>query len=130
MRRVFRTKPFSRWLRKTSISDSQLCVAVGEMAAGLVDANLGGHVFKKRVASPGRGKRGSLRVLIGTNLGDRWFFLYGFDKNERANIDNRELRALQKTASALLQLDSSQLSTELELDTLTEICHETQPHPQ
>ena len=47
-RRVFRTKSFSRWARKTELSDHSLCEAVAEMAAGLIDADLGGHVFKKR----------------------------------------------------------------------------------
>ena len=59
-----------------------------EMADGLVDADLGGGVYKKRVAMPGRGKRGGARVLLGSSLGTRWFFLYGFEKNERATIDD------------------------------------------
>nr|WP_263469118.1 type II toxin-antitoxin system RelE/ParE family toxin [Stenotrophomonas sp. CFS3442] len=32
------------------------------MEGGLVDADLGGGIFKKRVALPGRGKRGSVRT--------------------------------------------------------------------
>ena len=57
------------------IADDVLCAAVEEMASGLVDADLGGHVYKKRVPVPGRGKRGGARTIIGSNLGDRWFFL-------------------------------------------------------
>jgi hypothetical protein len=100
------------------------------MIAGLVDANLGGHLFKKRVAAPGRGKSGSARVLIGTNLGDRWFFLYGFEKNERDNVDDRELVALQKLAGGLLKLEADVLKRQLEAGNLTEICHETKSHTQ
>jgi hypothetical protein len=33
-----------------------LTVAVAEMESGLIDADLGGHVVKKRVASPGRSR--------------------------------------------------------------------------
>ena len=36
MRRVFKTRSFSRWMRKTELVDSDLCAAVAEMAAGLV----------------------------------------------------------------------------------------------
>ena len=91
MRRVFKTRSFARWSRKVPIADDVLCAAVEEMASGLVDADLGGHVYQKRVPVPGRGKRGGARTIIGSNLGDRWFFLFGFEKNERAAIDAREL---------------------------------------
>ena len=100
------------------------------MAAGLIDADLGGHLFKKRIAAPGRGKRGSARVLVGTNLGNRWFFLFGFEKNERDNISDRELAALQKLAGALLKLRTIEIVRQLEASILEEICHETKSHTQ
>ncbi len=51
MRRVFKTRPFARWLRKTDLNDTALCQAVLEMERGLIDADLGGGVLKKRVAA-------------------------------------------------------------------------------
>jgi hypothetical protein len=123
-RRVFRTKTFGRWLRKTMLSDRHLCNAVDEMSAGLIDADLGGQVFKKRVAAPGRGKSGSARVVVATNLANRWFFVYGFEKKERENIDARELAAFQHLAAVLLRLDTGRLAVEQQLGNLTEICHE------
>lgn len=77
MKKVFKTRHFSRWMRKTELTDQTLCAAVMEMEGGLVDADLGGGVVKKRVALPGRGKRGSTRTLLATNLRDRWFFCSG-----------------------------------------------------
>ena len=74
-----------------SLPDSTLCDAVAEMAAGLIDADLGGSVYKKRVPMPGRGKRGGARIIPGSDLGGRWVFLFGFEKNDRATIDAREL---------------------------------------
>jgi len=100
------------------------------MISGLIDADLGGHLFKKRVAAPGRGKRGGARVLVGTNLDDRWVFLFGFEKNERDNIDDRELVALRKLAEALLNLDAGEIARELEAGTLMEICHEAKSNTQ
>ena len=45
-------------MRKTELTDSALCDAVAEMAQGLIDADLGGGVVKKRIGLAGRGKRG------------------------------------------------------------------------
>jgi hypothetical protein len=124
-RRVSQTRTFARWSRKTRLAEADLCNSVTEIAAGLIDADLGGHLFKKRVAIRGRGKSGGARVLLGTNLGDRWFFVFGFEKNERANIADRELVALQKLATALLGLDAARITIELQSGTLMEICRET-----
>ena len=46
------TRYFSRWLGKTDLSIERLCRAVEEMERGLIDANLGGGILKKRVAAP------------------------------------------------------------------------------
>jgi hypothetical protein len=34
MKRVFKTRHFSRWLRKTELTDKALCLAVAEMVQG------------------------------------------------------------------------------------------------
>jgi hypothetical protein len=79
------------------------------MERGLVDADLGGGVVKKRVALPGRGKRGGARTLVVTNHGDRWFFVYGFEKSVRANILAENLEGLREIAKQLLDRTSAQL---------------------
>ena len=45
-------------MRKTELTDTVLCVAVAEMMQGLIDANLGGGIVKKRVGLASRGKSG------------------------------------------------------------------------
>jgi hypothetical protein len=60
---------------------------------------------------------------------NRWFLLYGFGKNEQANIDDRELAALQKLASALLSMTSSQLEHSVTEKELMEIADEEKPNP-
>ncbi len=121
MRRVYKTRTFARWSRKAGLADAVLCAAVDEMAAGLVDADLGGRVYKKRVPLPGRGKSGGARTLIGADLGDRWFFLFGFEKNDRDNIDARELASLQSIARVLLKMKPRQLDQAVEAGELMEI---------
>ena len=124
MRRVFMTRQFSRWLRKTELTELALCLAVTEMSNGLIDADLGGGVLKKRVALPGRGKSGSARTLLATNRANRWFFVFGFEKNERANVTGKEVEALQLLAADLLRLSPSQLDEHVGSDALKEICHD------
>jgi hypothetical protein len=128
--RVFKTRHFSRWMRKTALSDEALCAAVSELRQGLVDADLGGGVVKKRVALPGRGKSGGARTLVATNSGDRWFFLFGFEKSERPNVGAKELEALQKVAADLLKLSSRELDALVETEALQEICYDRQAPPE
>ena len=86
-------------------------------------SDLGGDVVKKRVALPGRGKSGSVRTLVATRKASRWFFVFGFEKNERANVTANELEALQMLASDLLALSGPQLDQAVEDGALQEICH-------
>jgi hypothetical protein len=121
---IIKTKRFDRWARKAALTDTLLRLAVAEMARGLIDADLGGGVFKKRLALPGRGKRGSARTLLATNLDDSWFFIFGFEKNERANISPKELEALQLLASDLLSLKEEQIRLAIVDGALIEVTDE------
>ncbi len=124
MKRVFKTLSFNRWLRKSAVTDALLCAAVKEMEKGLIDASLGGGVVKKRIAVPGRGKSGGARTLVATNYKHRWFFVFGFEKNVRANINVNELEALQDIAADLLTLGSHHLDEAVTTGKLLEICNE------
>ncbi len=111
-------------MRKTELTNNALCEAVAEMVRGLVDADLGGGVVKKRVVLPGRGKSGGARTLLATNKGNRWFFVFGFEKNDRANISDQELEALQDLAQDLLARTGAQLDLAVQDSALEEICHD------
>lgn len=122
--RIFKTRVFERWMQKTDLSDELLVNAVAEMQRGLVDADLGGGVFKKRIALPNRGKSGSVRTLIATNKNDRWFFVLGFEKNQRDNIEKTELIALKEAAKTMLTLSEGQLQSVITTQKLKEIHYE------
>jgi len=109
MKKVFGTRTFTRWMRKTGLTDEMLCQAVSEMMQGLVDGDLGGNLPKKRIGLSGRGKRGGARTIVATNRCDRWFFLYGFEKNERSNISKDEIKALRELAGQYLAFDDKQI---------------------
>lgn len=108
-------------MRKVGLTDAALSRALLEMTQGLVDADLGGYLVKKRIALPGQGKRGGARTIVATQMADRWFFIYGFNKNERANIDQDELKVLQELAKDLLRLDEQQLAATLKAGQLFEV---------
>lgn len=122
--RVFKTRQFDKWARNEGVTDPMLWAAVIEMENGLIDADLGGHVVKKRIALPGRGKRGGARSLLAYRLGDCAFFVYGFAKNERASIDDRELKALKLLASALLGWTPEQTGHALREGAVIEVIHD------
>jgi hypothetical protein len=107
--RTFKSKPFARWARKEGLNDAGLLDAVDEMEEGNVDVNLGGRVYKKRVALTGRGKRGSVRTLIAYQDGEKVFFMFGFAKKERSNIGRNELKALKLMANDLLGKSDAKL---------------------
>ena len=107
--RIFTTRAFSRLDVAGELSDTDLILAVAEMNDGLWDANLGGQVYKKRVALAGRGKSGGARTLVAFKSDDKAFFMYGFAKNQRSNIVAKEKQALKRMAGELLEYGDKQL---------------------
>lgn len=99
-------------------------MAVLEIQNGLLEADLGGGIVKKRIALPGRGKRGSTRTLLATNRNDRWFFVFGFEKNERENISENELVSLKMLAKDLLGMTAAQIRVAIGDGSLVEVEHE------
>ena len=124
MKRILMTRTFCRWLRKTLLNDTALLKAIDEMERGLVDADLGGNVYKKRVALPGRGKSGSARTLIATNRDNRWIFIFGFEKNDRENITQAELAYLQKVAQVFLGYSDAELLLAISREYFLEVHHD------
>jgi hypothetical protein len=124
MSRIFKTVTFNRWIRKLRLSDDVLLKAVLEMSKGLIDAELGSGLYKKRIALPGQGKRGGARTLLATNRKDRWFFLFGFQKNERDNISDKELEALQELAANFLNYSDHELDMALREGEILEIIYD------
>ena len=47
---VYKNKEFHKWAKKEGLNDAQLLKALDEMERGLVEADLGGNIFKKRVS--------------------------------------------------------------------------------
>ena len=124
MKRILKTRTFNRWLRKTLLTDAALLKAIDEMEQGLVDADLGGNLYKKRVALPGRGKSGSTRTLIATNRQNRWFFMFGFERNDKENITQAELAYLQEVAQIFLGYSNDELQLAIDKGEFLEVYYD------
>ena len=118
---IYQTRWFDRWVRKEGLAADCICVAVREMASGLVDADLGGGLVKKRIARFGQGKRGGFRTLVATNRSSRWIFVFGFPKNQRGNINDNELLALKKLSDHFLSLSQAEIVQVLNAGELLEV---------
>ena len=125
---VFKRRDFARWQAGAKLPDAALCKAVQEMEVGLVDADLGGFLYKKRVARPGGGKSGGYRTLLSARIGSRYVFLHGFPKSDKANITQDERKALQFAGKVFLELSAENLAKALESGVLLEVCCDEQAH--
>lgn len=101
--------------------------AAEEIAAGRVEVDLGGSLFKKRLPGAGKGKRGGYRVLVGYKRPktERIIFLYAFAKNDKANISTNEQAALSIAAESFISATDKQVNKLLAESTIWEvICNE------
>jgi len=107
--RIFKNSFFTRWGNKENIDNRHLIAAIDEIKKGLIDADLGGGMYKKRIPIQGKGKSAGFRTLLAYKSGKNVFFLYGFSKNKQSNISKQELRALKLLAKQFLSYDNQAL---------------------
>ena len=121
--RVFKNKWFNHWASKEGISDAVLLDAAKEIAVGMVEADLGGCLFKKRLPRAGAGKRGGYRVVVGYRKPntERIVFLYSFAKNEKTNISVKEEAALSLAAESFVSTADKQVQELLATGSIWEV---------
>ncbi|HEX4504230.1 MAG TPA: type II toxin-antitoxin system RelE/ParE family toxin [Alphaproteobacteria bacterium] len=118
---VYLTKEFSRFARKAGLANEKLVQAATDVAAGRYDADLGGGVFKQRVAREGGGKSGRFRTIVLFRIGGHAFFAHGFAKSDKANVSAKELKALKGLADLLLRLSDRQIALSKDAGELIEV---------
>ena len=91
------------------------------MLNGLIDVNLGGGLIKKRVKRDGYGKSSSYRTLLATNKSNKWFFIYGFAKNEKSNITDAEEKALKQLTKDLISMNSDKIAVAIKQKVIIEV---------
>jgi hypothetical protein len=124
--RIFKTRFFARFARQEAIHDEALARAIRDAENGLVAAELGGGLIKLRIARPGRGKSAGYRTLIAYSKGRRAVFLLGFAKNERENIEPKQLADLKLAAADILSRSDRLIDAEVQAGRLQEVDYDRQ----
>jgi hypothetical protein len=119
--RIFQNKPFKRFADKENLKTEDLQQAISNAEQGLIDADLGGGVIKQRIACNNKGKSGGYRTIVIFKKGNSAFFVYGFAKSNKANIDSEELKAFKGLAKLYLSLSDSELNSLVADEKLIEI---------
>jgi len=119
--RIFKYKTFEKWAKKQGMHNTDLKKAINEIQNGLIDADLGGHVYKKRIGLHGKGKRSSHRAIIWMKFQDKAIFAHGFAKREKDNITKNELEGFKTMANAFLNLNNKQIKTLTDKQKLIEV---------
>lgn len=116
-----KTKWFSKWARKQKISDAKLLRAIGDMENNLSRVNLGGGLFKVRVASENAGKSSAYRTIVVYHKDDRAVMIYGFMKKEQDNLSSDELKSFKTLSKDILRLNDEALTKAIEKNVFVKI---------
>jgi len=119
--RIFKTTWFNRFAGKEGITDDELRELVDLLEAGLPDADLGGGVFKMRLARPGEGKSGGYRVIVFFRSEERTFYEYCFPKSKKANISRKLLGIYKEAAKRYFSMTPAQLREKIGKGKLIEL---------
>ncbi|MDR1950480.1 MAG: type II toxin-antitoxin system RelE/ParE family toxin [Spirochaetaceae bacterium] len=119
--RIFKNTWFTRFADKEAINDNELREAVNQLEVGQADADLGGGVYKQRIARPGTSKSGGYRVIVFFRRGERTFFIYGFAKSDMGNITQKQLRDFKTAAKTTLGYTEQQLAERIKSGLYREI---------
>lgn len=113
--RAFKSAFFAKAAKKVRVSDVMLCKAIAQVMAGQAD-DLGGGVFKKRLSN------NLFRSVILARGRNYWVYEYLFAKQDRANIDDDELKAFRELAKRYTTLSPQQVAALVEGNDWIEIC--------
>ena len=119
--KIFKNKAFFQWAKAEGITDQTLIKAVQEMKKGIFEANLGGGIYKKRIPLEGRGKRGGARTIIAFKMHNKAIFTYGYAKNDRSSITDKEEKALKLLAKKYFGYDDEQIARAIKAGEIIEV---------
>ena len=115
--RVFAFKDVARFARKFQISAE----GIWDTVRSQPDADLGGGLYKYRIARPGEGSRGGGRVLIALKIGSRAILMFAWEKKDMENIKPNEVKAFRGVARLYLGYSDAQMDSLVKDRVLVEI---------
>jgi len=96
------------------------------MENNLSSVNLGGGLFKVRVASENSGKSSAYRTIIVFRKDDRAVMVYGFMKKEQENLSKEDLKSFKILSKDILELELEELEKAIEKEIFTYIGEENE----
>lgn len=121
--RIYKNAWFAKFASKEKIDARLLYESIERAENGLIDADLGGGLFKQRIAREGAGKSGGYRTFVFFRSGDRAIFAYGFAKSDRANLTKDELAEFKRAARFVLAFTQSEIDALVKIGKLEEVEH-------
>lgn len=115
--RTFKTKWFVKAAQAHNVADSELCQAIQCVRCGQAE-NLGGGIYKRRLSCQRD------RAIILAKGGANWIYTYLFAKQDRTNINDKELSQFKELAKHYAELTDDAINKLLSNKALVEICHD------
>lgn len=106
----YATKWFHKWARKNKIPIEALLDGLERTKSKLGSVDLGEGVFKVRIAKKGQGRSGGYRTIVVVKEANRSLYLYGFEKSDVDNIDDKQLVDLKRAAHVFLSLSVEKIN--------------------
>lgn len=119
--RNFVTAALSKAAAKHRISDEKFVAAAERVRAGNATADLGGGLFKERIAREGQGRSGGYRTVLCLRDSRDTLFFSIFAKKRQANLTKKELEAARKFAGEFRKLTEQDLQKEIDEGMIREL---------
>jgi hypothetical protein len=120
---VYKTKAFERLVRKGDIEEEAIERAVDEILASNHGA-IGHKLYKKRIASRLRGKRGSYRAIVYYKVDTRVIFLHLYAKNEKDTLSHNEMTGFIFVSRDFDRLNENDINRLVEIHELVRLSYE------
>lgn len=118
---IYKLKKFTKWQLDYKVKDSQLLEIIEEINKSPKNGSLGKFLYKKRIGNESSGKRSGHRVIVAAKIEQNYFFMYGFQKNEKDNLEKKELKIFKELAKDYVTYSPHQLKIAIKAGELEQL---------
>jgi len=119
---LYKTRSFARIAARVGITGAALKKSAEEISQGLIQADLGGQVFKQRVPLLWRGQRGGGRIVVAISpRADLYIFVHCYLAKDQDNIAPGEEDAFRELGRIYSNLSAEDMEAAVISGLLEEI---------
>ena len=108
-------------MRAETIDPSLFFTALDDLESWHGGSDLGGSVYKQRIARRGSGKSGGYRVIVLVRIKQRAVFVNGYTKSELTNIGVKDFAAFRALVKILFDANEREVAAALANRTIFEL---------